>query len=170
MPEAELEIVRITVFGEISTGDLDELVAGLDEAGLDAVIEPAPNRMGLPGLDLVELAIEIPLETLGAVLLTTAGRRIWEALAVVVRRLLRRAPNRHEPVGRKEEDVVVTVHDVHARLRLDLTLQDLGDDRLREELARLAEVAGTQGPVTLRWNAETGGWSADSTGSPARPG
>ena len=164
MPEAELEIVRITVFGEVSAGDLDELVASLDEAGLDAVIELAPSRMGLSGLDLVELAIEIPLETLGAILLTTAGRRIWEALATVVRRLLRREPGRREPVGRKE-DVVVTVHDVHTRLRLGLALQDLGDDRLLEELARLGEVAGKESPVTLRWNAATGGWSADSSGS-----
>jgi len=163
MPEAELEIVRITVFGEILAGDLDELVASLDEAGLDAVIEPATSRMGLSGLDLLELAIEIPLETLGAVLLTTAGRRIWEALAAVVRSLLRREPRHRKPVGRKEA-VVVTVHDVHTRLRLDLTLQDLGDDRLLEELARLGEVAGKEGPVTLRWNAETGGLTAHSSG------
>ena len=164
MPETELEIVRITVFGEISEGDLDELVASLDEVGLDAVIEPAPSRMGLSGLDLVELAIEIPLETLGAVLLTTAGRRIWEALAAVVRRLLMREPVRREPVGRKEE-VVVTVHDVHTRLRIDLTLQDLGDDRLLGVLARLGEVARKEGPVPLRWNPETGGLSVDSAGS-----
>ncbi|HZM84479.1 MAG TPA: hypothetical protein VFC19_52840 [Candidatus Limnocylindrales bacterium] len=164
MPEPELEIVRITVFGEISAGDLDELVASLDEAGLDAVIEPAPNRMGFSGLDLVELAIEIPLETLGAVLLTAAGRRIWEALTVLVRRLLEREPRRPEPVDRNE-DVVVTVHDVHTRLRLDLTLQDLADDRLLEVLARLGLVARKEGPVPLRWNAETGGFTVDSSDS-----
>jgi hypothetical protein len=167
MSEAKLEIVRITVFGEIAAGDLDELVAGLDEAGLDAVIEPAPTRMGHSGLDLVEMAIEIPLETLTAVLLTAAGRRIWEALAIVVRRrLLRRDPRRREPVGRKE-DAVVTVHDAHTRLRIDLTLRDLGDGRVREELARLGEAAEKEGPVILRWNPEIGGWSADSTGGSA---
>jgi hypothetical protein len=162
MPEAELEIVRITVGGEVSAGDLDELALSLDEAGLDAVIEPAPSRMGLSGIDLVELAIEIPLETLGALVLTVTGRRVWEALAAVVRRLLGREPRGRERRS-SEQDVVVTIHDVQARVRLDLTLRDLGDDRLREELARLGQAAA-EGPVTLRWNGAAEGWRSDASG------
>lgn len=161
MPEAGLEIVRITIGDDCRAEEVDELARLLDEAGLDAVVEPAPRRMGVPGVDLVVLAVEIPLQLLGTLLLTTIGQRIWQAIGAFVRR--RRAGRAAaEPVTAGSPaagpDVVVTVHDPRRRIRLDLTLQDLADDQLLAELARLGEVATTPGPLTMVWDATTAGW------------
>jgi hypothetical protein len=113
----------------------------------------------MPSVDLATLAIQIPLETLGALLLTAVGQRIWKTIAAIARR------RRHPHPTTEANHVVVALHDSRTRIRLDLTLNDLTDDRLQAELASLSEIAKTAAPVVLRWNAATAGWHAQTPDS-----
>jgi hypothetical protein len=50
------------------------------------------------------------------------------------------------------------VHDTRNRLRLDLTLDDLADNRIQKQLAQLGALSGTSEPIVLRWDAASGAW------------
>jgi hypothetical protein len=145
------EAVSIYVSGDVPDDDIDELARVLDEAGLDAVVGPYPDRMGLVA-DLPGLLIEAPLDVAAAFVVTLAGQHAWRLLTRIARR--RRDPAR--PTG-GTDPAPVAIQDTDRRIRLDLTLDDLADPQVREQLASLRPLAETSTELVLRWDA-SGGW------------
>jgi hypothetical protein len=139
----------IIVYADLPDGDLDEIAHGLEEAGADATIGPIPARMGLLA-DAVTVVLETTVEALAKLLATVAGRRVWRALIEAVRR------RRGAKSGPAAGEPVLVVHDERGRLRIDLTLADLADDRVFGDLELLRDIAKAAGPTVLRWDGTTG--------------
>jgi hypothetical protein len=143
--------MSVTVGPAVTDGEIDEIVSALDEADVNAVVAPFPQRMGLPVEPLV-LAIEVPLGVLGAFLLEAAGRKVRNAIVRVVDRHRRESTDGGDP-----DRVVMTIYDEHRRVRLDLTSEALTDERLWASLSPLTGIPDA-GPVSLRWDRSSASW------------
>lgn len=149
MPTAVEPVIVITVSQGFPDDKLDEILEFLDEGGLEAVAGPVPGRMGLSD-ELVSMIITAPLDVLATVLLTAAGHKLWAAITTGIRRRRTRASAPSD-----DEQVVLTVFDAQAQVRVDLTLDDLSDDRVVGELGMLRDLTG----VVIQWDRPSGVWT-----------
>ena len=144
VPQTPSSTMTITVGPTVTDGDIDEIVSALDEADLDAIVAPFPQRMGLP-VEPLALAIEVPLGVLGTMLLQATGRRLHNAIARVARR---------KSGGGDTDRVVMTIDDPKRKVRIDATSAAMTDDRFWDAVAQQANIPDT-GPVTLRWDSSS---------------
>jgi hypothetical protein len=156
--------VSIYIDGDLpADGDVDELIRVMDEAGLDAIVGPVPGRMGLVP-DLPALIVETPFSVLATFLVTVAGQRAWRILTRIAGRW---GSGPHDTGSEAAGDtgqlpaddagpVAVVIHDTERRIRLDLTLNDLADPALQQQLTRLGTLAGHPTQVVLRWDGPEG--------------
>jgi hypothetical protein len=147
--------IIVTVGPAVIDSDIDDIVSALDEADINAIVAPFPQRMGLP-VDPFVLAIEVPLGALGTFILEAAGRKVRNAIARMVDRH-RRGPTN----GGNPDRVVMTIYDEQRRVRLDLTSEAVTDERLWASVSQLTGIPDT-GPVTLRWDRSSASWRMES--------
>jgi hypothetical protein len=145
----------ITVGPAVIDSDIDDIVSALDEADVNAVVAPFPQRMGLPVEPLV-LTIEVTLSVLSEFILQTAGRKVRNVFAKVVDRHRRGPTNGGDP-----DRVVMTIYDEQRRVRLDLTSEAVTDERLWASVSQLTGIPDA-GPVTLRWDRSSASWQIES--------
>lgn len=142
MSQAPSPTMTVTTGPAVLDGDIDEIVSAIDEAGVDAIVEPFPQRMGLP-VEPLALAIEIPLGVLGTFILGAAGRKVRNAITKVV--------DRRRLASHDLDRVVMTIYDPERRVRIDVTPKALADERLWVAISQLTGVPDG-GPVSLRWD------------------